>query len=126
MDANWEICKANGLWGTPSGSGARVRRGDDLFLWKSGEGWLAHCLATTDARAPRDVTQVPWPEPARYRYLFGIDGVAEPSTPLAMSGAEATRMAGPQSTIRLGQFPAIEDDTTAALTRLFTPQQSPW
>lgn len=119
MNANWEIAKRKALWGTPSGSGARVRRGDDLFLWKSGEGWLARCRATTDARAPRDVTEVPWPEPTRYRYLFGIEVLSEPSTPISMPGAEATRLAGLQATIRLGQFPAISDEAAGALARLF-------
>jgi hypothetical protein len=121
MDANWRIAKQNSLWGSPSGTAARVRRGDDLFLWKSGEGWLAHCRATTDAYAPKDVTEVPWPEPGRYRYLFGIEVLREPPMPIAMSGAEATEMAGLQATIRLGQFPALEDQATARVARLFRP-----
>ncbi len=120
-DANWDICKAHSLWGTPSGSGARVLRGDDLFLWKSGEGWLAHCRATTDARRPRDVTEVPWPEPQRYRYLFGIEVLSEPPVPIAMRGAEGAALAGLQATIRLGQFPALDDRSTAAVAALFEP-----
>jgi hypothetical protein len=120
-DANWEICRQYALWGTPSGTGARVRRGDDLFLWKSGEGWLAHCRATTDAWAPRDVTEVPWPQPERYRYLFRIDVLREPALPIAMRGAEATQLAGLQSTIRLGQFPGIDDEAAGAIARLFGP-----
>jgi putative restriction endonuclease len=123
-EANWEICKQHALWGTPSGTGARVRRGDALFLWKSGEGWLAHCRATTDARAPRDITEVPWLDPQRYRYLFGIEVLREPPVPIAMSGAEATRRAGLQATIRLGQFPAIDDRAVAELARLFGPISS--
>lgn len=124
MDANWDICKAHSLWGTPSGSGSRVRRGDDLFLWKSGEGWLVHCRATTDAWAPRGVTEVPWPEPDRYRYLFGIEVLSEPPVPIDMPGAEATALAGLQSTIRLGQFPALDDRSTAAVAALFAPPAS--
>jgi putative restriction endonuclease len=123
-ESNWDICKANSMWGTPSGSGARVRRGDDLFLWKSGEGWLAHCRATTDAWAPRGVTEVPWPEPQRYRYLFGIDVLSEPSVPIEMAGAAATALAGLQSTIRLGQFPALDDASTAAVSAVFGPRAS--
>jgi putative restriction endonuclease len=123
-DSNWDICKQHSLWGTPSGSGARVRRGDDLFLWKSGEGWLAHCRATTDAWAPRGVNEVPWPEPERYRYLFGIELLSEPPVPIAMAGAEATALAGLQSTIRLGQFPALDDASTAAVAELFGPPVS--
>ncbi len=123
-DSNWDIAKANSLWGTPSGSGARVRRGDDLFLWKSGEGWLAHCRATTDAWAPRGVNEVPWPEPQRYRYLFGIDVLTEPAVPIAMAGAEATALAGLQATIRLGQFPALDEASTAAVAAVFGPPAS--
>ena len=109
-ESNWDIAKANSLWGTPSGSGARVRRGDDLFLRKSGEGWLAHCRASTHAWAPRGVNEVPWPEPQRYRYLFGIDVLSEPPTPVVMAGADAAELAGlgRRSTIRLGQFPALD------------------
>ncbi len=124
MDANWQICKDRGLWGTPSVTGRGVQRGDDLFLWKSGAGWLAHCRATTDAWSPRDVTEVPWPEPERYRYLFRMDVVAEPPAPIAMPGAEATRLAGLQSTVRLGQFPALDDEAVAALTRVFGSRES--
>lgn len=124
-EANWEICKQYSLWGTPSRSGARVRRGDDLFLWQSGDGWLAHCRATTDAWAPRDATEVPWPEPERYRYLFRIDVLREPSSPITMAGAEAARLAGLQSTIRLGQFPAIDDSAASAIARLFVPPADP-
>ena len=123
-ESNWDICKENSLWGTPSGSGARVRRGDDLFLWKSGEGWLAHCQATTDAWAPSGVNEVPWPEPKRYRYLFGIEVLSEPPVPIAMSGAEATALAGLQATIRLGQFPALDDAATTAVAKLFGPPAS--
>ena len=123
-ESNWDICKEHSLWGTPSGSGARVRRGDDLFLWKSGEGWLAHCRATTDAWAPRGVSEVPWPEPERYRYLFGIEVLSEPPVPIAMRGAEGAALAGLQSTIRLGQFPALHDAATAAVADLFSPPAS--
>jgi HNH endonuclease len=120
-ESNWDICKAHSLWGTPSGSGARVRRGDDLFLWKSGEGWLAHCRATTDASAPHGVPEVPWPEPQRYRYLFGIEIVSEPPGPIAMRGAEAAALAGLQATIRLGQFPALDERSAKAVAALFGP-----
>lgn len=124
-DTNWDIAKAHSLWGTPSRSGARVRAGDDLFLWKSGAGrWLAHCRATTDAWAPRGVTEAPWPDPQRYRYLFGMDVLSEPTTPIAMAGAKATALAGLQSTIRLGQFPALDDASTAAVAALFGPPAS--
>lgn len=123
-ESNWDIAKANSLWGTPSGSGARVRRGDDLFLWKSSEGWLAHCRATTDAYAPRGVNEVPWPEPQRYRYLFGIDVLREPPVPVAMAGAAATALAGLQATIRLGQFPALDEASTARVAELFGPPVS--
>jgi putative restriction endonuclease len=123
-ESNWDICKANSLWGTPSHSGARVRRGDDLFLWKSEEGWLAHCRATSDAWAPRAVTEVPWPEPERYRYLFGVDVLSEPPAPVAMRGAAGAALAGLQSTIRLGQFPALDDVSTAAVAALFGPPAS--
>lgn len=124
-DSNWDICKAHSRWGTPSRSGGGVRRGDDLFLWKSGEGWLAHCRATTDAWAPRDVTEVPWPEPQRYQYLFGVDVLSEPGSPIAMTGTEAIELAGLQATIRLGQFPRIDDKAAAAVARLFGPSETP-
>jgi hypothetical protein len=101
-----------------------VRRGDDLFLWKSGEGWPAHSRATTDACAPRDVNEVPWPDPQRYRYLFGIDVLSEPPSPVATADAEATALAGLQSTIRLGQFPTLDDASTAAVAALFGPPAS--
>jgi putative restriction endonuclease len=118
-ESNWQICKTTGLWGTGSASGCRVTAGDELFVWLSGEGWLAHCVATTDGRAPASITEVPWPAPERYRYLFGIRVVAETSLPSFMSASTLMRKTG-LHTIRLGQFPRVDDEQALEALRAAT------
>ncbi len=74
---NWAICKRHGLWGTGTSSHAKhaarnVSPGDDLFVWQSGAGLIAHARIVTPARAVTDPGELPWPEPQRYSYTFGI------------------------------------------------------
>lgn len=119
LEQNWDIAKAHSLWGTAARPGQAVEAGDDVFFWLSGAGWLAHGRATTAAREPRNTAEVPWPNPTRYRYIFGLDVVSEPATPIDMTGAEATTLAGLQSTIRLGQFPRLTEASRLKLMTLF-------
>lgn len=107
-EGNWTICKHNGLWGTGSAKGVRVRAGDELFVWSSGRGWLAHCEIVSDSRPPRGAVDLPWPEPERYRYVFNHRVVAEAFPPAFMSAAQLQRRTG-LHTIQLGQFPRIEN-----------------
>jgi hypothetical protein len=115
-ESNWNLCRAHGLWGTGSTAGRRVQAGDELFVWLSGHGWLAHCAVTTDARAPGSVAEVPWPEPDRYRYLFEIRVVAELALPVFMSGSNLKRKTG-LHTIQLGQFPRVENEDVLQMLR---------
>lgn len=50
-----------------------VSPGDELFVWQSGAGLVAHASIVTAARAVTTIGEVPWPEPQRYSYTFGID-----------------------------------------------------
>lgn len=105
---NWQICKRRGMWGTPSPSGGGVERGDELFIWQAGAGWLARCKVLSPARAPLGHEEVPWPEPQRYRYIFDIEVLHEARRPVWMSGRELMTATG-LHTIRLAQFPRLED-----------------
>jgi hypothetical protein len=91
-----------------------VQAGDSLYIWQSKAGWLAECRATTNAYAPQTTTEVPWPEPDRYRYLFGIDVVVENADPVWMTAAELKQELGMPS-IRLGQFPALNSTVESRL-----------
>jgi hypothetical protein len=117
---NWDICKRRNLWGTNARSGGGVRRGDDLFIWWSGHGWLAHCRATTSARAVRGVEEVPWPDPRQYKYLFDIEVLHEAAPAIWMTGRELLEVTG-LHTVRLGQFPKLPDpEVVDRLRALFT------
>ena len=107
-EANWATCKQHGLWGTNSRRGGAVERGDELFIWQSKAGWLAHSRATSTAREPKGVWDVPWPEPEQYKYLFDIEVLRELAPPTWMPGAELTEKVG-LHTIQLGQFPALSE-----------------
>ena len=85
-EANWAICKRHGLWGTNSRRGAAVERGDELFIWQSKAGWLAHCRATSRAWGPRSLREVPWPEPEQYKYLIDMEVLRELAPRLGCQG----------------------------------------
>jgi len=79
---NWAICKRDELWGAGrSGVGAahakKVAPADRLFVWAAGEGLLATAEITGRARRVRSASEVPWPDPDRYGWVFPIRVVAE-------------------------------------------------
>jgi hypothetical protein len=84
---NWTICKRHGLWGTASSSHAthavrQLMPSDLVYVWLSGKGLLAKARATTSADEVRSTTAVPWPEPERYRYTFGLKVLVEFDEPI--------------------------------------------
>jgi hypothetical protein len=85
--SNWAICKRHGLWGTGTSSHAKhaartVAPGDELFVWQSGAGLIARARILTAAREVTDPGSVPWPEPQRYSYTFGIEVQQELDEPI--------------------------------------------
>jgi hypothetical protein len=85
--SNWGICKRHGLWGTGTSWTAKkaarnVSPGDDLFVWQSGAGLIARARIVTTARAVRNHAEVPWPEPQRYSFTFGISVEQELDEPI--------------------------------------------
>lgn len=125
---NWEICKRESLFGSNTRTALGVRAGDELVIWGSQQGWLARCRATADARAPRGVEEVPWPEPEKYTALIPMEVLNEPRRPVAMSGAEIQRTVG-IGTVRLPQFPRIDIAHSEQLIVLLSddggPQRTP-
>jgi hypothetical protein len=85
--SNWAICKRHGLWGTGTSSHAKhaarsVAPGDDMFVWQSGAGLIARARVLTSAREVTDAGSVPWPDPQRYSYTFGIEVLEEFEEPI--------------------------------------------
>jgi hypothetical protein len=76
--SNWEICKRHQMWGTGTSKTAQraarnVRVGDELFVWRGGAGLIARASIVTAGRPVTSVSEVPWPDPQRYSFIFGID-----------------------------------------------------
>jgi hypothetical protein len=85
--SNWAICKRHRLWGTGTSSHAKhaarhVAQGDELFVWRSGAGLIARARITSAARAVTNPGEVPWPEPQRYTFTFGIEVEQELESPV--------------------------------------------
>lgn len=85
--SNWAICKRHGLWGTGTSPMAKkaarqVSPGDDVFVWQSGAGLIARARILSSARAVSDIGEVPWPQPERYSYTFGIEVQEELEEPI--------------------------------------------
>jgi hypothetical protein len=86
--SNWAICKRHRLWGTGTSANAKaaaqqVRPGDELFVWQSGLGLIAEARVATPSRAVTNIGEVPWPDPERYSFVFGIDVQREIIEPIA-------------------------------------------
>ncbi|MEJ5888860.1 HNH endonuclease signature motif containing protein [Pseudokineococcus marinus] len=73
---NWEICKRHSLMGSGGNAGG-VRPGDDVFIWQAPVGLLAWTVAEERPRHPSSLSEVPWPEPGRYKWLWSMQVVAE-------------------------------------------------
>jgi hypothetical protein len=114
---NWDTCKRTSLFGSNTPTALGVRAGDELFIWGSQQGWLARCRVTADAYRPREVDDVPWPDPERYVALIPIEVLKEPAQPVAMSGPEIERTVG-IGTIQLPRFPRIDAQRAEQLTLL--------
>ena len=95
------------LFGSPRVEALGVRQGDEMFIWGAKQGWLGRCIATADARAPRSLAEVPWPDPSKYQALIPMQVVAEPDAPIWCPGPELTRTVG-IGTYELKQFPALQ------------------
>jgi hypothetical protein len=113
---NWEICKREQLWATPSNAGG-AQVGDELFLWKPqpDSGWLARCRLTTPPRRVRDGERLPWPDDRDYRWVMGIEVLYEPDSPWLARGAEAAAEAGLPHHVKLGQFGRMSEEGLARL-----------
>lgn len=79
---NWTICQQSGLWGTPNPSGHKIQAGDEIFIWQSQGGWLARCIANTDAYAVDEANPAPWSDRSDYKWLMGITLIAEADPPI--------------------------------------------
>jgi len=70
---NWDLCKEVGLFGISTAGRqhkvGRVKKGDKLVIWMSGQGWISYCEATGDSRIPKDKSETPWPGS---QYRFGL------------------------------------------------------
>lgn len=59
---NWPLCKEVGLYGIPGHNRTpAVRKGDRLFIWQGGKGYVAEALVTEDPRVPKSRDEAPWP-----------------------------------------------------------------
>ena len=121
---NWDVCKRESLFGSNTPAALGVRAGDELFILGSRQGWLARCRATADARRPRGVEDVPWPEPERYVALIPIEVSLEPERPVAMSGPEIEDTVG-IGTIQLPRFSRIDVQRAERLTVLLDDSYRP-
>ncbi len=121
---NWEICKEHRLWGSGSHAAGGVRAGDTLFIWWSGNGYVARCRVVEDAIPADGAITPPWPDDRDYRYLIRIEVQVELDVP-ANPGTEGSRqrLTGLPN-IRLGQFPRLEGWQLGALNGLFDGQSN--
>lgn len=58
---NWTLCREVGLYGIPGHRTPSARKGDRLFVWMGGKGYIAEAVITEDPRPPRRREEAPWP-----------------------------------------------------------------
>lgn len=122
---NWEICKRHRLWGTGTSTHAKhaarkVEPGDELFVWQSGAGLLAHAQIENAANAVTDSSSIPWPDPARYSFTFQIAVDLELAEPASdrFKDHRSVRFGIRTHELQAGLI-AISDDVAAALRSAF-------
>jgi len=119
QDENWEICKERSLWGSGANTAGAVHEGDEFFVWKSGGGWFARCVVTSDSRQPSDNDPAPWADDRDYKWLFGIRVIKE-LEPVYNPGSTNNRQNITEiPNIRLGQFPRLSFDESMAVRSFF-------
>ena len=124
QESNWEICKDKSLWGSGANTAGGVREGDEFFIWQSGKGWFARCVATSDAMVPTPSNPAPWDDGRQYKWIFGIRVIKE-LDPVYNPGSTDNRqnISGIHN-IRLGQFPRlapVEADAVRSFFGLLNP-----
>ncbi len=117
--ANWEICKEYGLWGTGSSAARSVRTGDDLFIWKSGSGWFARCIVTSDAFSPSSNQPEPWHDGRNYKWMFGIRVIKENDEPYQPGSTNNRQNITDIPNVRLSQFPRLKPEERQAVVSFF-------
>lgn len=103
----WARCREQGLWGSSAPTAAAVQAGDELFVWWSTRGWVAHCRYL-DEPAPGGTCPAPWRE---FSFVAPMQVLEELDPPRRSPGNPEPVSGLP--TIRLGQFPRLEDEARA-------------
>lgn len=109
---NWIICREAGLYGTPNPRGGQFKAGDEIFIWQSKAGWLARCIAISDAYPVSATHPAPWTDGADYKWLIDISVAAEANPPIQLASP-----GGWQTTTGL-------HTTTFRSPTIITPQQA--
>ena len=59
---NWPLCREIGLYGIPGHSRKpAARKGDRMFVWMGGRGYIAEAVISEDPRPPTSRAEAPWP-----------------------------------------------------------------
>ena len=59
---NWTLCRDIGLYGIPGHNRTpNAKRGDRIFIWLGGKGYIAEAVVTEDPRPPKSRSEAPWP-----------------------------------------------------------------
>lgn len=60
--SNWEKCRGVGLYGIPGHKRSpSAKKGDRIFIWMGGKGYIAEAVITEDPRPPKSRQEAPWP-----------------------------------------------------------------
>ncbi|WP_448616211.1 hypothetical protein [Modestobacter sp. URMC 112] len=132
---NWEVCKREQLWGmVASGSnwrsnGRRVQRGDRIFIWRSGHGFIAQLEAQGPMRLTAEPgVPVPWDEPNLFGGVVDIRVVTELATPIGDSFPNANGRVGLRfgfnNTALQHVFEEVSPDVGARIQAAFRAQQT--
>lgn len=59
---NWTLCREVGLYGIPGHKRIpTAKKGDRIFIWLGGKGYVAEAVVTEDPRSPKTRSEAPWP-----------------------------------------------------------------
>ena len=87
---NWEICKEHNLCGISvlgkNNFVHKASRGDSLFFWVGGKGFVGTAVATEDSRVPSGPEEIPWRGGnSRYGFIIPIEFDREFNKPIKLN-----------------------------------------
>ena len=130
---NYDICKETQQWGIGKNSGvanshvAKVKKGDKLYIWVGGKGYIGVAESTVDAPIPvTDAVDVPWE--GEYSFLLPWRLIKELDEPIYLkflrNEGQIQETTGISQGVTISGFFEVTEAQAAELKKIFFPLET--